>query len=353
MVRIADIAQHLNVSPATVSRALNGKPGVSEQMRALIVAEAARLSFAPNGAARSLATTRTENIGFAIYQPPLATDQFFGPFYSRIMFGAEQELQTHEYHLLVTTLTDKHIAHPEQWSVARSRRVDGLIIAGPLIPARFSAVLSASGLPIVLVDNAIASMPVDAVLGEDRAGACRVAEHLLSHGHKRVVIIAGPEEWPTNRERCEGFADALRAARVAPLAVFRADATTHDTGVALMQEALRHEPTAVLAINDAMALGAIDAAQAAGRSVPGEIAITGFDDIEPARHSGVPVTTAHVPKRTLGRIAARQLLSRIEQPEAPHQRVLVETPLVIRCSCGCAPSTPQSNQGPHAGHPGG
>ncbi len=335
MATIADIAQSIGVSPATVSRALNGKAGVSEAIRAQIVAEAGRLNFAANGAARSLATTRTENIAFAIYQPPLTTDQFFGPFYSRIMFGAEQELQRQEYHLLVTTLTDEHIARPEQWSVARGRRADGVIVAGPLAPARFTMVLQALGLPTVLVDNAAPMSSIDAVLGDDRNGARRLAEHVLGHGYRRVVVIAGPKDWFTNRERCGGFAAALRTARVKPLAVLHAEATTHDTGYALARQALEYKPTAILAINDAMAMGAIDAVQAAGLTVPGDIAVTGFDDIEPTRHLAVPLTTVHLPKQNLGRIAARQLLDRIARPDTPHQRVLVETTPVIRRSCGC------------------
>lgn len=337
MARLADIAQSIGVSPATVSRALNGKAGVSEKIRMQIVAEATRLNFVANGAARSLATTRTQNIAFAIYQPPLSSDQFFGPFYSRIMFGAEKELQRQQYHLLLTTLTDEHIARPEHWSVARGQRVDGLIVAGPVVPPRFILALCTLGMPLVLVDNALAAVPVDAVLGDDRGGARLLAEHVLGHGHRRIVVIAGPDEWVTNRERRGGFAEALGAARVEPLAVLHADATTHDTGYTLMRQALDYRPSAVLTINDAMALGAIDAARALGLSVPGDVAVTGFDDIEPAQHSGVPLTTVHLPKRTLGRIAVRQLLNRIAEPNGPHQRVLVEASIVLRRSCGCEP----------------
>lgn len=326
------------MSAATVSRALNGKSGVSEKLRATILAEAARMNYVVNSPARSLATTRTENVGFAIYQPPLATDQFFGPFYSRIMFGAEQELQEHDYHLLVTTLTDKHIAQMDRWSVARGRRVDGLIVASPWVPPRFILALSTLDLPLVLVDNAMPTSGIDAVLGDDRGGARQIAEHVLGHGRQRIAVIAGPKDWITNRERCGGFAEALRMARVKPLAVLHADATTHDTGYALAKQVLAAQPTAILAINDAMALGALDAVLGAGLSVPDDIVLTGFDDIEPAEHSAVPLTTVHLPKRTLGRFAARQVLSRIAHPDMPHQRVLMETSLVIRRSCGCTPS---------------
>ena len=121
------------------------------------------------------------------------------------------------------------------------------------------------------------------------------------------------------------------------MVTLHADATTHDTGYALTQQELKFQPTAILAINDAMALGALDAVQEAGLSVPKDIAITGFDDIEPAQLSSVPLTTVHLPKRTLGRVAVRQLLDCIAEPGIAHQRAQLETSLVIRQSCGCAP----------------
>ncbi len=331
---ITEIAARLNLSPASVSRALNGQPGVSADTRARVLAEAARLRFVPNNAARSLVTTRTENVAFVLYHLPGSFSS--DPFYSRIMLGAEQELRRHGYHLMLTILDDEQVAHPEEWSVVQGRRVDGLILAGPFIPPRFIISLYTQGVPLVLVDNALADVPLDAVLGHDREGACRAAAHLLDHGHQRVAIIAGPEDWFTNRERCVGFEDALGARGIKPVAVLHAMETTYESGYELAQQVLSHQPTAILAVNDAMAMGAIDAARAAGLRVPEDLAVTGFDDIEVAERWTVPLTTVHLQKRYLGRIAVRHLLDRIADPESPPQRTLVATDLVVRRSCGCA-----------------
>ncbi len=333
MSTIAEIAHALKVSSASVSRALNGQPGVSPKLRNRIIAEAQRRNFVPHSTARALATTRTENICFAISTSlwQITTDQF----YAQIMRGVEQELRQHNYQLVFTALDDAQVAHPEQWSLVQGRRVDGVILVGPLIPARFILSMHTQGMPAVVVDNFISHAPIDVVLGDDRRGARLAAEHILDHGHRRIVVLMGPDEWYTNHERCAGFLDALRLRDLEPLAILHAEATSYDTGHRLMEQALKLKPTAVLAINDPMAMGAIDAACAAGIAVPEQLAVIGFDDVEAAQRAQVPLTTLHIPKQELGRIAVRQLLNRISEPQVPQQRVIAETPLVIRQSCGC------------------
>ncbi|HEY0733991.1 MAG TPA: LacI family DNA-binding transcriptional regulator [Herpetosiphonaceae bacterium] len=333
MASVTEIAKRLNISPASVSRALNGQPGVSDSTRSRILAEVERLNFVPHGAARSLASTRAENIGFTVYHQPtqLAVD----PFYSRILLGVEQEVRQRKFHLLLTALEDDQVARPQQWSLLHGKRVDGLILAGPFIPPRFILAIHAQGTPLVLVDNAILGAPIDVVLGDDQGGAQSAAQHILGHGHRRIVILSGPESWITNRERCTGFTAALSEQQITPLAILHADATTYETGYELMSQALSLEPTAVLAINDAMAMGAIDAARQAGLSVPNDLAVTGFDDVESAERFHVPLTTVYIPKQRLGQIAARRLFERIEDMDGPQQRTLVATTLVVRRSCGC------------------
>ncbi|MBV9791607.1 MAG: LacI family DNA-binding transcriptional regulator [Chloroflexi bacterium] len=333
MASVTEIAKRLNISPASVSRALNGQPGISETTRSRILAEVERLNFVPHGAARSLASTRAENIGFTVYHQPsqLAID----PFYSRILLGVEQEVRQHKFHLLLTALEDDQVARPMQWSLLHGKRVDGLILAGPFIPSRFILAIHAQGTPLVLVDNAVSGAPIDVVLGDDQGGAQAAAQHILGHGHRRVVILSGPTSWITSRERCQGFTAALSEQRITPLATLHADATTYETGYALMGQALSLKPTAVLAINDAMAMGAIDAARQAGLSVPDDLAVTGFDDVESAERFHVPLTTVHIPKQRLGQIAARRLFERIDDRDGPQQRTLVATTLVVRRSCGC------------------
>src|SRR5262249_26010087 len=158
------------------------------------------------------------------------------PFYGPIMLGIEQELQQHDYHLLVATLTEEQVARPERWSILRGRRADGLILASPMVPARFIRALRLHGVPMVLVDNGLEDVPIDTVLAEDRIGARAIAEHILGHGHRRVVILSGPDAWVTNHERCAGYLEALHGAGLEPLAVLHAESTIEETGYQLMRE---------------------------------------------------------------------------------------------------------------------
>src|SRR6185437_1789168 len=181
-------------------------------------------------------------------------------------------------------------------------------------------------------DNALEGGSVDSVLPEDRIGARLLVEHLLAHGHRRFVILSGPDGWVTNHERCAGFVEALRGSQLEPLAILRAEATTECTGYRLMGEAFSQHPTAVLAINDRMAMGAIDAVHEAGLGVPSDIAVVGYDDIAPVARMSPPLTTIHIPTEELGRSAASRLLDRIVRSDAPPRRILVATSLVVRRS---------------------
>jgi DNA-binding LacI/PurR family transcriptional regulator len=253
--------------------------------------------------------------------------------------GIEQEVRKRKFHLLLATLEEDQMARPMEWSLVRGKRVDGLILAGPFISPHFIVSIHTQGVPLVLIDNCVPGMPIDLVLADDRAGARQIAAHIADHGHRRIVILSGPESWITNRERSAGFTDVLHERQITPLAILHADATTYETGHALMRQALSLEPTAVLAINVAMAMGAIDAARAAGIRVPDALAVTGFDDVESAKQFHVPLTTVYIPKHHLGQIAARRLFERIDNPTAPQQSTLIATTLVVRRSCGCEPQT--------------
>ncbi|MGH2388670.1 MAG: LacI family DNA-binding transcriptional regulator, partial [Chloroflexota bacterium] len=293
MTTISEIAANLGVTAATVSRALNAKPGVSAALRATIWEEAARLNFVANGAARSLRTARTMTAAMTVARLTSTDHLAAEPFYGPIMLGIEQELEQYDYHLLISTLTDAHLEQPERWSLLRGR-IDGLIVVGPSVPVRFLRVLRKHGMPVVLVDNAVEDLSIDTVLPEDRIGARLLAEHMLGHAHRRLAILSGPDAWVTNRERCAGFSEALNTVGIEPLVILHAESTTEKTGYQLMRAALSRQPTAVLAINDRMAMGAIDAAKAAGLAIPTDLAITGFDDIAFARDLDPPLTTVRV-----------------------------------------------------------
>jgi LacI family transcriptional regulator len=329
---LAELAEKLNLSTATISRALNDQPGVGMETRQRVLAAAAELGFAPHSGARTLATTRTENIGFVLYAKPVGSD----PFYSRIVQGVERECARHGYHLFLSALDPDQAAQPQAFSLVQSRRVDGLILAGPDIPARFVLELHASRLPIVLVDNALSETALDAVLSDDSGGAYAATQHLIEHDYRSIACVSGPQEWVSSRERTAAYQRALAEAGMAPQIVAR-DETTHETGLDAMRQILAGGtvPRAVFAVNDAMALGVIHAVEAAGLRVPQDIAVVGFDDLAWTALRPPALTTAHIYKEQMGRIAAARLFDIIAEPGSEPVRSLVNTRLVIRESCGC------------------
>ena len=337
MSTVKELAQRIGVSPSTVSRAMNGKPGLAEDLRSKILKEAERLNVSRSSAARSLSNSRTEHVCFAVHHlpGPLSSD----PFYAEILMGVEQELRLAGLHTLLEVLGEDEVKDPARWRIMRDRRVDGVILNGPFVPTATIVKLHTLGIPIVLVDNFSRHVPVDAVVCDDRGGAQELADYILSLGHRRVVVISGPEDWYSVQERCAGFIDAFTARGLEPPPVLHSDATTFETGKKLMLRALESKPTAVLAVNDVMAMGASETARVAGLRIPEDLSITGFDDIDMAANWPIPLTTVRVQKTYLGRAAARQFLMRQQDPKAPQQRIAIATTLVERGSSGPVPKS--------------
>ncbi len=341
-LRIKDIAERLGVSTATVSRALNDKPGVSDDLRQQVRKLAADLDFAPSMAARSLAGARTGAVAFILHRQafPVSSD----PFYFLIMQGVERELDRAGYHIVMSTVGNQPEDH--NLRVVRERRVDGLILAGPAINPSLVLSLSRSGLPLVLVDNSLERTPLNCVLCEDCEGARSAVEHLLGHGYKQISFVGGPTSWLSTRERQKGYECAMRDAGL-PSAVVHAKVTTMEAGLAAGRQlfAGKDRPRAVYAVNDAMAMGVIRAAREAGLAVPADVAVAGFDDVSIAASTDPPLTTVRVNKEIMGELAARRLLELIGDEQLPHCRTIVGTTLIVRQSCGCVGSDEEVEPG--------
>lgn len=337
MAKLDQIAEQLGISPATVSRALNNKPGVSAQMREQVLDLARQLNYAPSLAGRSLVTQRTDTVGFLTFErsTPLAGD----PFYYHILRGVEQELAQLGYFMIVSTVYPG-MQEASSLQLVTEKRVDGLIIAGPFFPRPLILSLHKAGVPIVLVDNTVSKPPLDAVLVEDEEAGYEATQHLIAaHHHRHIVALSGPKVWPSNRARVSGYRWAMEDAGLEPRMV-RMDDTTIDTGYRALRQALEQHPetTAIFAINDAMAMGALRAAQDMGRNLPGDLAIVGFDDVVAAAHVCPSLTTMRVPKRQLGALAARRLIERLRQENSDTEAAvvsMVNAELVLRASCGC------------------
>lgn len=315
---IRDVARRAAVSVASVSRALNGAANVHPDTRARILAAADELGYVPHAGARSLSLARTHAIGVVL--PDL-----HGEFFSEMIRGLDREASVRGYHLLLSNIQPDR-DHAVQALRAMRGRVDGLVIMAPHVdPAALASMLPAS-LPIVMINTHAASG--GAMLRVDnRAGAEAMMHHLAQIGRRRIVHIAGPASNSDARQRLEGCKSALPSH--VNLRVVEGD-FTESSGAEAIKQLLASDADfdAVFAANDMMALGALQALRSAGRRVPEDVAVAGFDDVPLARY--LSLTTIRVHMADIGARAAARLIETLGTPAGEPFDELIVPALVVR-----------------------
>jgi LacI family transcriptional regulator len=330
LATIRDVARASNVSIATVSRVFNQSPLVSEETRERVAAAAGRLGYWPNGIARSLITNRTHTLG-------LLLPDLHGEFFSEVIHGVDLLAREKGFHLLVSRSSS---SADELADVLRSMRgrVDGLIVMAPDVDASRALRHAAGNVPIVLLNPEVKLPGSDTVGIANFQGAWGVVRHLIGLGHRRIATITGPCQNIDARQRLDGYRAALREAGLEPDSdlEFHGDFTErsgYEAARALLHQ--RAQATAIFVANDHMAVGVIGALQEAGRRIPEDFAVTGFDDIPMARYLTPPLTTVHVDVLQLGERAVELLLDPDRVTGAPEGRhEVLPTTLVVRGSCG-------------------
>jgi LacI family transcriptional regulator len=327
---IKDVAREAKVSVASVSRALNGGRGVTDATGQRIREAALRLRYVPHAAARMLITRRTNTIGALL--PDL-----YGEFFSELIRGIDLAARARGLHLLVSSSHDD-AAGAAAALRAMQGRVDGLLLMSPHADADFLRQNLPQDLPTVLMNTRLAGNDYCALSVDNDGGARQMVAHLLAVGRRRIVFIQGP---PGNRDAAErelGYREALAGrAPHSPVIVLPGD-FSEESGYHAGQQvlALEPRPDAVFAANDMMAIGCMAALRDAGIHVPGEIAISGFDDVPMARYVTPPLTTIQVHIAELGGQAMELLGEQIDNPDrvmaGTHRHVTAE--LVIRASSG-------------------
>lgn len=335
---IYDVAKEAGVSIASVSRVLHGKDGVSDATRERIRVAMRELRYVPSGAARGLASKRLGVIGliFPDLDDPSADSGHETLLYSdEVIRGAERAARAEGRAILIAAT---HSTSARELALSVAGRVDALVVLARSVREADVRVV-ADRVPTVMLAGGRRLKGTDYV-GVDNVGGARAAtQHLLEHGFEDIAFMAGPTNSPDGRARFTGFREALTAAGFqAPDRPEAHGDFTERGGAAAMNELLqrrRRPPRAVVVGNDQMAVGALSLLAEAGLSVPGDVALTGFDDIQLARHVAPPLTTVRQPMRNLGEECVRLLLRRLDDPDAKPQTVELPTQLVVRQSCGC------------------
>ena len=322
---IHDVALEARVGLGTASRALTGSGRVSPEARARVAAAIKRLGFEPSPAARALRRGRTQTIGVLI---PFFTRHYF----LEILRGIEEATSERDYALIIYDVEQPEQAKAHLRFLTRTHRVDALIVVA-LDGTLLAPALRATGhtLPIVAVDTTIRGAP--AIDVDYEGGVYAVVQHLLARGHRRIALIdraADPVTNATTLRRRSGYERALREAgvRISPSLVVVADYSPEAGRIAAASLIKSKHPTALACASDLQALGAMDAVRQAGLSVPGDVAVTGFHDVEIAGYVGL--TTVRVSMREMGRTAIDFALSLLEGRGDTPACQLVSTELVVR-----------------------
>jgi LacI family transcriptional regulator len=327
------------VSVATVSRVFNGYTDVSSETRQRVLANAQKLDYTPNAAARTLAKRTSQLIGVILYTGEEHPD-LQHPFFLEVLTGLKHSLGENGYDLLLFAHEQPGVGGGPHAYARRARHhgVDGVIVLAvddaeePELQK-----LIASGTPVVAVDLELAGNRASYVASDNLGGARLAVRHLHDLGHRRIATIAGLAHTKPAADRLLGYRAELQELDLDPRPEYEAQGDFYmESGEAAMRRllALPEPPTAVFAASDMMAVGAIKALEDAGLSCPGDIAIVGFDDIQLAELVSPSLTTIRQDKRGLGEAAARSLVRLIDDTQTVSPVWMLPIELVVRESCG-------------------
>lgn len=330
---IKDVARAADVSHMTVSRVINGHPGVAAETRARVEHAIRTLDYAPNILARGLVRQTSDIIG-------LLVSDISNPFIGEVAEAVHRV--TDEAGYVVNMCVTDYDVHREIHALNSlvARRVAGLIFTRPNRAASDERIvaLAEQGVPIVTIGRELPHPAISMVSTNVYDGAYQATRHLLDFGHRRFGFITGSPRVGIGNPKLLGCRAALaeRGLTLEPEFVVESDLSVRDGHLA-MQFLLRRSrpPTAVIAITDAVAIGAMGAVAAGGRCIPGDVSIVGFNDISYAASVHPPLTTVQEPMYELGELAARVLLDTIRQGEGVKPvRTVLNCALVIRSSTG-------------------
>ncbi len=329
---LEEVAQAAGVSRATVSRVVNGSTKVSPEIRRTVEREVTRLGYVPNRAARSLVTRRSDSVGVVITEPTARL--FVDPFFPRLLRGISAELGARDRQLvLLMPEPGRDAVRAEAYLTGG--HVDGVLLVSlhgddPL-PKR----LAGRGIPLVVGGRPPRGAAVHYVDIDNRGGSRAAVGHLASLGRRVIATVAGPADMGAGVDRLAGYREGLEEAGLGHDPTLEAVADfSHEGGVDAMGRLLAARPDidAVFAASDLMAAGALQALRAAGRRVPDDVAVVGFDDSPLAATTQPALSSVRQPIEEMGREMVRLLIESTDRRDPVPRHVVLGTELVRRAS---------------------
>lgn len=330
-VTLRDVAKRAGVSAMTVSRVVNGAGGVDPETQRRVEDAILALDYVPNRLARGLISHQSKTIGLIV---PDVVNPFFAP----VVRGAEATARKAGYRVLLCNSEADLRLEREYIEDLIAHRVEGLLIAPASDRSRVSLLpLQKSGFPIVLLDRSLPEFECDSVVSDSVAGARKLVEHLIKVGHRRIAHFTESDDVSTGRDRLEGYRQALEGARIphSEELIFR---TTVDRigGYRAAQQMLTLDPlpTAIFTVNNMTAVGAMQALRERGLSVPKDIGLVCYDDVEHLAVLSPFMTVVDQPAEIFGSLGAQLLFERIAKKAGGRsRRIMLQADLIVRESC--------------------
>ena len=332
-----DIAREAGVARTTVSHILNNRPGIviSPKTRERVLAVAQKLGYVANSAAQMLVTGRSQTIGLVLSRPDLISVDAFVPI---MVFGLNEACRTRGYRLLMESIQEP-AGVDAYLDLAKSRRIDGLIVINPRLGDAALQKVIESKFP-VLVFGSSGHPQEHSIATQDGEASCRATAHLLSLGHRRIAHISYAQlEYLPAIKRFEGYRTAYQKANLPCDKKLFAEATfTSESGYRAMKQILasKAHPTALFAGNDTVAIGAMTAIREAGLSIPENLAVVGYDDIPAAAFACPPLTTIRSHAFEQGKLVGEAAIALVLGKAIRSQPDVLPLELIIRGSCGAA-----------------
>lgn len=339
-----DVARLAGVSRTTVSFVINNQTGgrvpISEETRQRVLEAIAELDYVPDTRAQALRSGSTKTIGLII-------PDIHNPHFWEIADGVEQAAYAAGYHILLSSISPENKYAEDIFKTLSQRRIDGLVMVPSFIyhseeAKKTLAYLIKRQVPIVgmMADHGDVSYNIDRVLSDYRDTTMEVMTHLLSLQHRRIGLIYGIEVPDLGNDRLFAYRESLQAAGlpVDPTLIIECGPTIEDSYQAARQLLeLPSPPTAILAINDFLAIGALRAISDLNLNVPEDVSLFGYDDVPLAKYLVPRLSTASKDGKKMGREAIRLLLARLQNPDRPRQEIRLPARLILRESTGPAP----------------
>jgi LacI family transcriptional regulator len=333
MATIKDVAKEANVSIATVSLVLHNHNRISVGTSQRVNKAIKKLNYHPSRSARGLVSQKTGNIGFIL------TDDHFlrsEPFYTRIFLGTEFEARKYEYYILLTTISSNYSAKDRIPRFILEKNIDGIIIAGKVPPLIINHVEKYK-LPLAFVDYYPPDCDYPVVLIDNVSGGIKATQYLIQNKHKNIGFIAGDISHPSLNDRFVGFKTAMENAGLPYTElnyIIDEDYTARENGFNATKKLLvqNKDVTAIFACNDAMAIGVIQFLKENGYSVPGDISVIGFDDVEADLSLDPTLSTISVPKHEMGIEVLKLMADMLKNDKTTNKKILVPVELVERNS---------------------